>query len=85
VIRVRLDWSRGSHPDLFTACCGEEGQGRASVSRGREGRWHWILDMLPGDPEPVIIGSAAAAACAIGDVERQVAQWPALIDGASRV
>ena len=84
MIRVRLDWSRGHSGQLFVACCGEEGQGRASVQQRRDGTWGWRLDMLPGDSEPIITGAAPSAAAAMGDVERQVAQWPALIEGARR-
>lgn len=80
---ARLCWqARG---DGWRAECGEEGQGRVRVYPMADGGWSFRLDMLPGDSEPVVQGRRyASPAGAKLAAARQVAAWPALIDGASR-
>jgi hypothetical protein len=78
-----LSWHAfGAHQ---RAWCGPHGDGVVIVHRRQEG-WSFRLDMLPGDPEPLVVGDiylspegARAAA------ERQADTWPALIEGARRV
>lgn len=51
------------------------------------GGWAWIVDMLPADIEPQIVGQDTyhAAGDAKADAQRQVEAWPFPIAGARRV
>jgi hypothetical protein len=86
---ARLVWRRELPKLLYTAPCGEEGQGRVRVEY-RDLAWEWSLDMLPGDAEPVIRGrqfhgeAFDRAGQAMRVAEKQVDAWPALVDGAVR-
>lgn len=83
--RLRLSWTR-QRPGLFTAPCGEQGQGRVTVE-WRALAWEWSLDMLPADADPLIVSarSCASAFDAMLCAQRQVDAWPVLVDGARRV
>ena len=67
------------------ASCGDEGQGIVTARLDDDGTGAtWCLDMLPGDSEPTITGHAATFAEAQAAAESQVAEWPGLIEGATR-
>jgi hypothetical protein len=82
---ARLVWRREA-PKLFTARCGEEGQGRVRVEY-RDFAWEWSLDMLPGDAEPLIRSGRGYGSDfdAMRAAHLQVDAWPALVDGAVRL
>lgn len=81
---MTLAWRRDAHG--WSASCGEESQGVARVVPFRS-QWAWLVDMLPDDIEPQIVGQATylTAADAMSEAQRQVDAWPALIEGARRV
>jgi hypothetical protein len=81
---ARLVWQR-QLDGSYAAICGEEGQGRVSVFY-RNLAWEWSVDMLPDDAEPKIRSarSCASAFDAMAAAQRQVDEWPALIEGARR-
>lgn len=83
---MALQWRQGSTLGHFVADCGEEGQGIVRVTRYGED-WHWSVDMLPGDSEPIIHGARPflTAAAAMAQAQEQVTAWPSLIDGAKRI
>lgn len=78
-----LQWTqRGDH---WRARCGSHEIGIVLVRRHREG-WTFVLDMLPGDSEPVVRGDAYLTPDrAMAQAELQVQQWPRLIEGAVRL
>ncbi len=67
------------------ALCGDELQGIVTARLDDDGTGAtWSLDMLPGDAEPTIRGRAGTFAEAKAAATHQVAEWPALIKGATR-
>lgn len=68
----------------YIASCGELGQGVMIVAGAGGGGFAWVVDMLPDDIEPAIIGTAETLAAAQAAAERQAACWPGLIEGAKR-
>jgi hypothetical protein len=79
----RLAWSR--HGDRWLASCGDRQQGFAVVRRQREG-WTFVLDMLPLDAEPLVVGDTyLTPERAQAEAARQMQAWPSLIEGARRV
>lgn len=68
----------------YIASCGEHQQGDAIIHDARGGGYVWHVDMLPLDMEPAIYGVADTLDAAKHAAERQVAQWPMLIEGAWR-
>lgn len=81
-----LTWSR--HHRSYLARCGQDGQGVVTVipfcQMDGNAQWAWCVDMLPADLEPCIFGTATTAADAKVAAERQVTNWPQLIEGARR-
>lgn len=80
----RLCWRSGRH--MHIAECGPLGVGRAIVAATRGG-YVWMVDMLPGDIEPVIRGKEPTLQLdlALRAAEEQVEAWPSLIHGAERL
>ena len=68
----------------YIASCGEHQQGEVMIRDARGGGYLWQVDMLPYDMEPTIYGLAGTLEAAKAAAERQVAQWPGLIEGAKR-
>ncbi|MBR0649528.1 hypothetical protein GXW78_07645 [Roseomonas terrae] len=81
---MTLAWRPDAHG--WRAFCGEEQQGIVRVVPYR-GQWAWIVDMLPGDIEPQLVGRATFADVedAKAEAQRQVKEWPTPIEGARRV
>lgn len=68
----------------YLASCGEHEQGDAIIRDAEGGGYVWTVDMLPYDMEPAVYGLVDTLDAAKAAAERQVAQWPGLIEGAKR-
>lgn len=79
-----LQWRSGRH--MHVAPCGEHGQGRAVVAPTKAG-WVWLVDMLPGDLEPVIRSRQPTLQLdlALRAAEVQAHRWPEVLTEAERV